>query len=229
MVRAGINHNFFPLTGGHEISDCKTCHTSGSYSSIDAACVSCHQQDYNTAASPNHITLQFSTDCKQCHNLNPGWSPAEYKDHDSQSFPIYSGTHKGEWDNCSDCHTNPSNYAQFTCTNCHEHNQGDTDDEHEGVSGYTYNSIACFGCHPNGSGDGAFDHNSTSFPLTGAHTTTNCSSCHTSSMLGHQPPAPVVIPMPIIKQPIQIILHPALEMIVEPALQLFLIGNQHLS
>ncbi len=40
---AGINHNFFPLTGGHEISDCKTCHTSGSYASIDAACVSCHQ------------------------------------------------------------------------------------------------------------------------------------------------------------------------------------------
>ncbi|MBK7174906.1 MAG: hypothetical protein IPH84_17145 [Bacteroidales bacterium] len=126
--------------------------------------------------------MHFSTDCKQCHNLSPGWSPAEYKDHDSQSFPIYSGTHKGEWDNCSDCHTNPSNYAQFTCTNCHEHNQGDTDDEHEGVSGYTYNSIACFGCHPNGSGDGAFDHNSTSC-LTSqyAGTPTTCSSCHTNA------------------------------------------------
>jgi hypothetical protein len=181
---AGINHNFFPLTGGHAINDCKTCHTSGSYASIDAACISCHQPDYNGTSNPSHSTLQFSTDCKECHDLSPGWKPANYRDHDSRFFPIYSGNHKGEWDNCSDCHTNPSNYAQFSCTNCHEHNQGDTDDEHEGVSGYTYSSPACYGCHPSGSGEGAFDHNSTSFPLTGAHISTTCSSCHTSSYAG---------------------------------------------
>jgi len=181
---AGINHNFFPLTGGHAINDCKTCHTSGTYASIDAACISCHQPDYNSTNNPNHSTLQFSTDCKACHDLSPGWKPALYRDHDSRFFPIYSGNHNGEWDNCSDCHTNPSNYAQFSCINCHEHNQGDTDDEHEGVSGYQYNSTACYGCHPNGSGEGAFDHNSTSFPLTGAHTSTTCSSCHTSGYAG---------------------------------------------
>jgi hypothetical protein len=27
------------------------------------------------------------------------------------------------------------------------------DDEHEDVSGYSYNSLACYSCHPDGSGD----------------------------------------------------------------------------
>ena len=181
---AGINHNFFPLEGGHDISDCKTCHTSGSYSKIPAECVTCHQPDYNSAVNPNHKALNFSTECNECHSLNPGWKPAEYRDHDSRSFPIYSGEHSGEWESCSDCHKNPANYGEFTCTDCHEHNKSDMDDEHGGVSGYEYNSLACFACHPTGSGEGSFDHNKSGFPLTGAHTTTSCTDCHTSGYTG---------------------------------------------
>ena len=181
---AGINHNFFPLEGGHSISDCKTCHTSGAYAKIPAECITCHQPDYTSAANPNHSSLNFSTECKDCHSLSPGWKPAEYRDHDSRSFPIYSGEHNGEWESCSDCHKNPSNYAQFTCTDCHEHNKTDMDDEHGGVNGYEYNSTACFACHPTGSGEGSFDHNKSGFPLTGAHTTTSCSDCHTSGYSG---------------------------------------------
>lgn len=181
---AGINHNFFPLEGGHDISDCKTCHTSGSYSKIPAECVTCHQPDYNSAVNPNHKALNFSTECNDCHSLSPGWKPAEYRDHDSRSFPIYSGEHSGEWESCSDCHKNPANYGEFTCTDCHEHNKSDMDDEHGGVSGYEYNSIACFACHPTGSGEGSFDHNKSGFPLTGAHTTTSCTDCHTSGYAG---------------------------------------------
>jgi hypothetical protein len=181
---AGINHNFFPLEGGHSIDDCKTCHTSGSYEKIPSECASCHQPDYASTSNPNHGSLNFSTTCNECHSLNPGWKPAEYRDHDSRSFPIYSGSHKGEWESCSDCHTNPANYGQFSCTDCHEHNQGDMDDEHDDVSGYSYNSIACFSCHPTGSGEGSFDHNKSGFPLTGAHITTDCASCHTNGFAG---------------------------------------------
>jgi len=181
---AGINHNFFPLIGGHALSDCKQCHSSGVFSGLSNECYSCHQQDYTATINPNHISLDFPTNCKECHSLSPGWRPAEYKDHDGKSFPIYSGKHKGEWDNCSDCHTNPGNYSQFTCTNCHEHNKSDTDDEHDDVSGYNYNSDACYGCHPNGSSDGAFNHSSTNFPLTGAHASADCASCHANGYKG---------------------------------------------
>lgn len=181
---AGINHNFFPLEGGHNNIDCKKCHTSGTYATIPAECNSCHQPDYTSTQNPNHTSLNFSNDCSKCHSLNPGWKPAEYLDHDAQSFPIYSGKHKGEWENCSDCHTNPSNYAQFTCTDCHEHNKGDTDEQHGDVSGYEYNSMACFACHPTGDREGSFDHNKSSFPLTGAHTTTACADCHTTGYAG---------------------------------------------
>jgi len=180
----GINHNFFPLEGGHAISDCKTCHTSGSYSKIPSECISCHQPDFNAAKNPNHVALNFPTNCKACHSLSPGWKPADYANHDA-SFPIYSGNHKGEWNSCADCHTNPANYAQFSCTTCHEHsNKQEVDKDHSGVSGYSYNSTSCYACHPTGSKSGSFDHNKSGFPLTGAHIATACTDCHTSGYAG---------------------------------------------
>jgi len=65
-------------------------------------------------------------------------------------FPIYSGEHEGKWNQCSDCHTNPSNYAVFTCLTCH--GLTETNNQHNGVSGYVYESNACLECHPDGSG-----------------------------------------------------------------------------
>jgi hypothetical protein len=181
---ASFNHGTFPLTLGHSNVDCSSCHPNGSYTNTSSECVSCHQANYNATTNPNHINLQFSTDCNNCHNTNPGWKPAEYREHDTKSFPIYSGKHNGTWSNCSECHTNPSNYAQFTCIDCHDHNQADMSSKHQQVSGYVYNSIACFECHPTGSAEGAFNHSNSIFPLTGAHTTVECASCHTNGFGG---------------------------------------------
>jgi len=177
---AGINHDFFPLREGHDIQDCSTCHTQGTFNKIPRECSNCHQPDYLAASNPNHVALNFSNQCNECHTLAVGWKPAEFKQHDG-IFPIYSGTHNGEWVNCSDCHKNSSDYGEFTCTDCHEHNKSDMDNEHDDVAGYEYNSIACLGCHPSGSGEGAFNHNSTGFPLTGAHRETGCSECHVNN------------------------------------------------
>jgi hypothetical protein len=181
---SGINHDFFPLTGVHEVNNCTECHTTGSFGDISAECVSCHQSDYNATSNPNHSSLNFSTQCKDCHTLSPGWKPAEYREHDVISFPIYSGEHNGEWNSCADCHTNTSNYSQFTCIDCHEHNRADSDEDHGGVAGYEYSSPACFACHPLGTEEGAFNHNISAFPLTGAHTSVNCSDCHTAGYDG---------------------------------------------
>lgn len=174
---AGINHDFFPLKEGHDIDNCITCHTSGSFGKIPSDCITCHQPDYNSATNPNHTSLGFSTSCNECHTLAIDWKPAKFSQHDA-IFPIYSGNHNGEWEKCSDCHKNSSDFGQFSCIDCHEHNQSKMNNEHDDVSGYEYNSLACFSCHPTGSGDRSFNHNSTNFPLTGAHTEAGCSECH---------------------------------------------------
>ena len=173
-----IDHDFFPLTLGHDIQDCNECHLSSDFSDISAECVSCHQNDYNESINPNHQTLNFTTDCVVCHTTDPDWMPARFDDHDAQYFPIYSGEHKGEWDDCMDCHTNPNNYSEFTCITCHTNPE--TDNEHNGISGYVYEDNACLACHPNGSENEGFDHNKTGFPLSGGHISIDCTECHTT-------------------------------------------------
>jgi hypothetical protein len=171
----------FPLLGAHKNADCFSCHPSGSllkFEPLNIDCIGCHIADYDITNNPDHTKAGSYPDCSECHFV---WSYSwnEISNHDSR-FPIYSGEHNGVWNECSDCHTNPSNYSVFSCTNCHEHNQGDMNDEHSGISGYSYNSLACYGCHPTGSGAGSFDHNTTQFPLTGAHNNTECNKCHTN-------------------------------------------------
>lgn len=173
----------FPLTGAHNLirNDCASCHSDG-YNNTPNECVGCHQSDYNGATNPNHSAAGFSTDCESCHSTS-AWVPATF-DHDNEFFPIYSGEHRGEWNSCADCHTDPNNFAAFECITCHEHNQTEMNSEHSGINGYMYQSQACYDCHPTGNGDGAFNHSGTNFPLTGSHVSASCSDCHTSGYSG---------------------------------------------
>jgi len=174
-----FNHSStgFVLTGKHSAAQCSSCHSAG-YSNTSPDCNSCHNKEYTATTNPNHIAANFPVACADCHNTN-GWTPATF-DHDAQFFPIYSGKHNGKWNNCSDCHTNQSNFSVFSCITCHEHNQTDMNNKHNGISGYSYNSTACFECHPTGSSEGAFNHSTSRFPLVGKHSSTPCESCHKS-------------------------------------------------
>lgn len=149
----GIDHSFFPLIGGHDNVRCFDCHGEGPFEAINSSCVSCHLGDYNNSTNPNHQSLGFSTNCEQCHTTDVGWSPARFTNHDARSFPIYSGAHRGEWDKCTDCHTNPSDYQQFSCINCHAHNKSAMNRKHDDERGYVYESSACYSCHPRGRED----------------------------------------------------------------------------
>ena len=146
------DHDFFPLTLGHDIQNCNECHTTGNFSDASPDCVTCHQSDYNNTNNPNHQSAQFPTDCVACHTTNPGWTPADF-DHDGQYFPIYSGKHNGKWDSCTECHTNSGDFSTFSCIDCHEHsdrNKVDRDHRDEVQNGYQYESNACLACHPDG-------------------------------------------------------------------------------
>jgi hypothetical protein len=178
----GINHDFFPLTKGHDINECAQCHTGSDYSKTSPECITCHEADYLGTTTLNHQTLGLSTDCASCHTTDPGWKPAKFEQHDLQYFPIYSGSHSEAWSECIDCHKNPANFAEFTCVTCHSN--PDTDNGHKNVPGYVYQSNACLACHPTGRKDDAFDHNNTNFSLTGAHTAVECISCHANGFAG---------------------------------------------
>ncbi len=174
---ATFDHNLtqFPLTGSHQTVPCSQCHQNG-YTGTPTDCYACHQTDYNNTTNPNHQSVSFPTTCADCHTTT-AWQPATF-DHDNQYFPIYSGKHNGKWNQCSECHTVPSNYGLFSCIDCHEHRQSEMDNKHQGVQGYVYNSADCFACHPDGSSEGAFNHVTSIFPLTGAHLTLDCAQCH---------------------------------------------------
>ncbi len=146
---ATINHDFFPLTLGHNIQDCNLCHTTGNYADASPDCISCHQSDYDQTNDPNHLAAHFPTDCIDCHTTNPGWTPATF-DHDATYFPIYTGKHReGEaWNSCTECHTNPNDYSYYSCFQCHRQNE--MDDKHKDENGYAYISALCLQCHPDG-------------------------------------------------------------------------------
>ncbi|MEZ4951391.1 MAG: hypothetical protein R2784_18685 [Saprospiraceae bacterium] len=110
---ADINHDFFPLTKGHDINDCARCHIDNNFSNLSTDCISCHQNDFDNTSNPNHSGAGFSVNCNNCHTTDPGWSPAQYTDHDATFFPIYSGEHAGVWNSCAECHTDPNDYGSF--------------------------------------------------------------------------------------------------------------------
>jgi hypothetical protein len=75
------------------------------------------------------------------------WGGASF-DHDALFFPIYSGPHRNQWTDCATCHVVPGDFSVFTCLSCHL--QGETDNDHDEVQGYAYESARCLSCHPDG-------------------------------------------------------------------------------
>lgn len=145
------NHNFFPLTGGHAIQDCNACHSNGTFAGTPTECFACHEDDYLATTSPDHQANGFPTDCSACHAIEPGWPAQNFDNHDDLYFPIFSGKHKGEWNDCIECHTVAGDFSQFSCIDCHEHNDANKlAKKHDEVGGYQYNSQACYQCHPKG-------------------------------------------------------------------------------
>jgi hypothetical protein len=188
--RAGFEHGFFALTGGHGGLSCSDCHTSGGFGGLSTDCYSCHAGDYRSA--PQHVAQNFPTKCQECHTTQT-WRGASFNhagivsgciachaddyarttrpnhgsngipttceqchstrnwgdgSFDHPQFPINGGDHGSL--TCVRCHPVPGAFRQFTCISCHDHSSREMDDEHDRVSGYTYQSSACYSCHPDG-------------------------------------------------------------------------------
>ena len=82
---AVFSHDRFALKGIHKVTDCSDCHSSGQYSGLSTACVSCHLDDYNSADDPDHKASGFPTDCEICHGTRAKtWEDAKFS---HTSFP----------------------------------------------------------------------------------------------------------------------------------------------
>lgn len=109
-----FNHDFFPLTSGHDISDCKLCHHTNNFSDASSECSSCHLQDFANTANPDHTNLDFSTACTECHTSD-SWSPSTF---DHSTYP-FIGKHMAIANDCNSCHHNNYNNTPNTCGGCH--------------------------------------------------------------------------------------------------------------
>jgi hypothetical protein len=172
--RGKFNHDAtaFPLTGAHRAVACLQCHTNGGYQGLSNQCVQCHQNDYNTAASPDHRQAQFPTDCTPCHSTT-AWSPATFN-HSTTRFPL-TGAHRAT--TCDQCHGDGVYVGKpTTCVPCHQ-----TDYNNTTAPKHTPTSFptTCTSCHTTTAWSPAtFNHSATQFPLTGAHKTVTCAQCH---------------------------------------------------
>ena len=169
----------YPLIGAHAVIDCTACHTEG-FTSLPTDCASCHQADYDAAVNPDHQAADFPVDCVACHNTR-AWEPSSY-DHGVTSFTL-TGAH-GTVD-CLSCHAETYAGTPVDCETCHQPDYDDTTDPEHIAAGFPTDCILCHGTAAWDPSD--YDHGVTAFPLTGAHTTADCLSCHADGYTGTLP------------------------------------------
>ena len=184
--RVAIDHakTGFPLTGKHAAVACASCHFR-----VDAAghraeatrrdlpvryrpiphdrCADCHRDPHQG---------QYGARCERCHAVS-GWRMVSTGafDHERTKFPL-RGLHKTVA--CASCHTTgrfrePVRHAR--CLDCHT-------DRHGGQLASRPDKGDCDACHSvAGFTRARFDvaeHESTPFPLRGAHRGVPCGACH---------------------------------------------------
>jgi len=164
---AVFNHDFFPFVGGHSGLGCDQCHTSGTFGTIPADCISCHQETLQTA--PGHVTSGFSQNCEECHGATT-WVDWSF---DHGFFPL-SGAHNVV--QCLACHTSGTyGTIPVDCFSCHD-NDYQQAPGHAGAFPTT-----CEDCHTVTTWQNAtFDHSF--FALHGGHNGLQCVACHTSGV-----------------------------------------------
>lgn len=157
-------HGGWLLTGKHTTAPCTGCHTGTppTYVGTPKDCFSCHQANYNAAASTVSGHNTFPTLCTNCHTT-AAWKPAQGGAHPEAKFPIANGAHKtgagAKIGACTDCHKPalgaPQAGKNTDCVGCHlgKHTRTSMDAKHKGVKNYPLGAAPpnfCLACHPNG-------------------------------------------------------------------------------
>jgi len=186
----------FALVGSHAEAPCASCHDAKASSSVvgvtlrfqkgterrafphpvASTCGSCHVDRHEKLP----LEAEGASPCDACHGQET-WLPSAYdltRHLREAGYPLV-GAHVAVA--CESCHRSSDGTLTFrlvatSCSDCHQ-----TSSPH----GDQFEGRACDACHV---GDSfvieAFDHDSTRFPLDGAHAGVPCASCHLSEAHG---------------------------------------------
>ncbi len=172
------NRTEYPLRGRHTSLNCDQCHLPGKPLKIAhfRKCKDCHA-DYHHG---DFLHRPQHGDCEECHSVE-GFEPSKFTvaKHNQSKFAL-AGAHLAV--PCNACHIKQhQNMANETmrfkfrwieCNACHKNPHGHQVDKYLTEKG-------CQNCHSILSWRKInFDHNTTNFPLKGAHEKTACSKCH---------------------------------------------------
>jgi hypothetical protein len=161
------------------ITSCLSCHTAGQGVSA-SKCLTCHKPIAERIAQKRGVHRNVTTDCVSCHVEHAGVD-AELRPFDTRKFNhaaetrfALDGGHAPLAATCVSCHkTRSFLQVKMDCASCHA-------DAHKGALG-----SRCATCHTTtvrfADSRRTFDHRRTAFPLTGAHTSVSCASCHRDS------------------------------------------------
>ena len=190
---AGFNHGTWPLTGAHAAANCTQCHPGQTFAGTPRNCAACHIGEYNQVTDPNHVALNFPTNCSECHGTS-SWTGAHFNhsgltqacvdchlaEYQNTTNPNHASA--GFQTNCESCHnTNTWQGAMFShagitngCVDCHLAEYQSTTNPNHASAGFP---TTCESCHNTNTWNGAaFNH---SFPInSGAHKKFNCADCH---------------------------------------------------
>lgn len=164
----------FSLDGSHMAVPCVSCHLKNEkwkFKNIGERCADCHDNIHEGFMSPKYS----DNGCETCHNVL-NWHDVEKFDHSKTDFEL-TGKHSST--DCSKCHFTELGNLQSQkfknigsrCEDCHEDihfgqfKEGDKTD--------------CAKCHSsNNWKPEKFNHETTNFPLEGAHSKVQCFECH---------------------------------------------------
>jgi hypothetical protein len=170
----------------HADLQCSDCHAPfWGEERMSDRCLACHTDippEFGEKTSL-HGSFEDPLACRNCHpdhgGLNAALTEFETEDYPHAEFGFYLLTHLSQRDGsafeCQDCHTESlRTFNDFTCTECH------LDLDHDATLQHTVDfTLECLACHDGIDTYGSeFDHQSTSYPLTGQHLDTSCGGCH---------------------------------------------------
>lgn len=167
----------FPLEGKHAAVACRSCHTTAAFKQpvAHALCLDCHRRSPHGA---QFAARADGGDCASCHTVQ-GFKPSTFNlaRHGAAGFPLES---KHAAVRCDQCHKPWGADVVYKipdtrCARCHE-------DKHAGKFRPQLDAGQCGICHSvRGFRPSTFTparHQSTRFPLTGAHGAVACVACH---------------------------------------------------
>ena len=181
----GFDHSktAFPLLGGHKTVPCEGCHKTGDFKAAIPfkQCNDCHLPDPHKG---QFAQSRFGADCSSCHTVDSFKTTTfGVKQHAETKYPL-EGKHAAVA--CAQCHMPKGVETIFAiqnvqCAACHA-------DIHKGQFAAPPHKNRCGDCHNvQGFRPALFTlalHNSTKFPLTGAHMAVACIDCHTMQKSG---------------------------------------------